>query len=63
MTQMEMLDFAMEQGHMVQALLEHFNNMKRQEIRLRFASALLLTTFLATLLWMQFHQQKKVTHK
>lgn len=58
MTQKEIFDFAMEQGHMVQVVLEHCHNMKRQETRLRLASALLLAAFLATLVWIQFHQQK-----
>lgn len=50
----------MEQGHMVQALLEHCHNMKRQETRLRLATAFLIAAFLATLVWIQFHQQKTV---
>lgn len=60
MTQKETLDFAMEQGHMVQVLLEHCHNMKRQETRLRLATAFLIAAFLAALVWIQFHHQKTV---
>ncbi|KAI7813371.1 uncharacterized protein LOC130570040 [Triplophysa rosa] len=58
MTRQETLDFAMEQGLMVQALLEHCHNTKRQETRLRLATAFLIAAFLATLVWVQFHQLK-----
>ncbi|XP_055055460.2 uncharacterized protein [Misgurnus anguillicaudatus] len=57
MTQRESLEFAMEQETMVQVLMVHCQAMKRQETRLRLATALMLVTFLATLVWIQFHQQ------
>ncbi|XP_003198686.2 uncharacterized protein [Danio rerio] len=55
MAQMEMVEFGVEQGQMLQVLMRHCQTMKRQETRLRLATALLLTAFLATSLWLQFH--------
>ncbi|XP_065127522.1 uncharacterized protein [Paramisgurnus dabryanus] len=57
MTQGESFEIAMEQENMVQVLMVHCQAMKRQETRLRLATALMLVTFLATLVWIQFHQQ------
>lgn len=52
-----MSEFGVEQEQMMQVLMRHCQTMKRQETRLRLATAALLATFLATLLWLQFQQQ------
>ncbi|KAK7164602.1 hypothetical protein R3I94_003095 [Phoxinus phoxinus] len=52
-----MFESGLEQGQMMPVLMRHCETMKRQETRLRLATAVLLATFLATLLWLQFHQQ------
>ncbi|KAI2664670.1 WD repeat-containing protein 41 [Labeo rohita] len=57
MAQAEMFEFGVEQGQMLQVLLRHCQTMKRQETRLRLATAMLLAMFVATLVWLQFHQQ------
>ncbi|XP_016310445.1 uncharacterized protein LOC107664402 [Sinocyclocheilus anshuiensis] len=57
MAQTEMLEFGVEQGQMLQVLMQHCHSMKRQETRLRVATAVLLATFFATLVWLQFHHQ------
>lgn len=59
-----MFELGEEQGQMMQVLMRHCQTMKRQETRLRLATAVLLATFLATLLWLQFNQQTtKVIYK
>lgn len=64
MAQAEMFEFGVEQGQMLQVLLRHCQTMKRQETRLRLATAMLLAMFVATLVWLQFHQQNTtVKHK
>ncbi|XP_026067224.1 uncharacterized protein LOC113049258 [Carassius auratus] len=57
MAQAETLELGVEQGQMLLILTRHCQTMKRQETRLRLATALLLATFCATLVWIQFHQQ------
>ncbi|XDV20757.1 hypothetical protein PO909_026019 [Leuciscus waleckii] len=57
MARVEMFELGEEQGQMMQVLMRHCQTMKRQETRLRLATAVLLATFLATLLWLQFNQQ------
>ncbi|XP_051966554.1 uncharacterized protein LOC127632102 [Xyrauchen texanus] len=57
MAQGETFELAMEQGHMLQVLMRHCQNMKRQETRFRLATAFLFAAFLATLVWLQCHQQ------
>lgn len=57
MARVEMSEFGVEQEQMMQVLIRHCQTMKRQETRLRLATAALLATFLATLLWLQFQQQ------
>ncbi|KAF4113272.1 uncharacterized protein LOC131540880 [Onychostoma macrolepis] len=57
MAQAETFEFGVEQGQMLQVLMRHCQTTKRQETRLRVATALLLATFFATLVWLQFHQQ------
>ncbi|ROI27795.1 hypothetical protein DPX16_23117 [Anabarilius grahami] len=56
MARVEMSEFGVEQEQMMQVLIRHCQTMKRQETRLRLATAALLATFLATLLWLQFQQ-------
>ncbi|XP_077096654.1 uncharacterized protein LOC143748519 [Siphateles boraxobius] len=57
MARVEMFEFGVEQEQMMQVLMRHCQTMKRQETRLRLATAVLLATFMATLLWLHFHQQ------
>lgn len=57
MAQAETVEFGVEQGQMLQVLMRHCQTMKRQETRLRLATALLVATIFATLVWIQFHQQ------
>ncbi|XP_052448781.1 uncharacterized protein LOC128007603 [Carassius gibelio] len=54
MAQTEMLEFGVEQGQMLQVFMRHCQTMKRQETRLRLATAVLLATFFATLVWLQY---------
>ncbi|XP_043095834.1 uncharacterized protein LOC122345606 [Puntigrus tetrazona] len=53
MAQAEAFEFGVEQGQMLQVLMRHCQTMKRQETRLRVATALLLATLLATFVWIQ----------
>ncbi|KAK2912048.1 hypothetical protein Q8A67_004181 [Cirrhinus molitorella] len=57
MAQAEVFEIGVEQGQMLQVLMRHCQTMRRQETRLRLATAGLLATFFATLVWLQFHQQ------
>lgn len=64
MAQAETVEFGVEQGQMLQVLMRHCQTMKRQETRLRAATAVMLATFFATLVWLQYpHQNTTVIYK